>query len=81
MLGKCLQLKTATLLVSKAFGKLINNRVVDHLNKCSLFSYFPYSRSTADLLTVLSDRIARAYNRSVATRAIALEIFKPFDRV
>ena len=81
MLGKCLQLKTATLLVSKAFGKLISNRVVDHLNKCSLFSYFPYSWSTADLLTVLSDRIARAYNRSVATRAIALDIFKPFDRV
>ena len=67
--------------MSKAFGKLISNRVVDHLNKCSLFSYFPYSWSTADLLTVLSDRIARAYNRSVATRAIALDIFKPFDRV
>ena len=39
------------------------------------------SRSTADLLTVVSDRIARAFNRSGATRAVALDIFKAFDRV
>ena len=31
------------------------------------------SRSTADLLTVASDRIARAFNRSRATRAVALD--------
>ena len=29
------------------------------------------SRSTADLLTVVSDRNARAFNRSGATRAVA----------
>ena len=49
------------------------------------FSDFQYgfrsSRSTADLLTVLSDRIARAFNRSGATRAVALDISKAFDRV
>ena len=53
--------------VSKVFGKLVNNRIVDHLEKCGLFSDFQYgfssSRSTADLLTVASDRIARAFGR------------------
>ena len=64
--------------VSKVFEKLVNNRIVDHLEKCGLFSDFQYgfrsSRSTADLLTVVSDRIARAFNRSRATRAVALDI-------
>ena len=67
--------------VSKAFEKLVNNRIVDHLEKCGLFSDFQYgfrsSRSTADL----SDRTARAFNRSGATRAVALDISKAFDRV
>ena len=66
--------------VSKVFEKLVNNRIVDHLEKCGLFSDFQYgfrsSRSTADLLTVVSDRIARAFNRSGATRAVALDIYK-----
>ena len=60
--------------VSKVFEKLVNNRIVDHLEKCDLFSDFQYgfrsSRSTADLLTVVSDRIA-----------VALDISKAFDRV
>ena len=42
---------------------------------------FRSSRSTDDLLTVASDRIARAFNRSGATRAVALDISKVFDRV
>ena len=33
-----------------------------------------------DQLTVVSDRIARAFNRSGATRAMALDISKAFDR-
>ena len=46
------------------------------------FQYgFRSSRSTVDLLTVVSDRIARAFNRSGATRAVALHISKAFDRV
>ena len=49
------------------------------------FSDFQYgfrsSRSTADLLTAASDGIARAFNRSVATRAVALDTSKAFDRV
>ena len=48
------------------------------------FSDFQYdfksSRSTADLLKVVSDRTARAFNRSGATRAVALDISKAFDR-
>ena len=71
--------------LSKVFEKLVNNRIVDHLEKCGLFSDFQYgfrsSRSTADLLTVASDRIARAFNRSGATRAVPLNICKAFDRV
>ena len=64
--------------VSKVFEKLVNNRIVDHLEKCGLSSDFQYgfrsSRSTADLLTVVYDRIARAFNRT-------LDISKAFDRV
>ena len=71
--------------VSKVFEKLVNNRIVDHLEICCLFSDFQYGfrsfRSTVDLLTVVSDRIARAFSRSGATRAVALDISKAFDRV
>ena len=71
--------------VSKVFEKLVNNRIVDHLEKCGLSSNFQYgfrsSRSTAGLLTVVSGRITRASNRSGATRAVPLDIFKAFDRV
>ena len=42
---------------------------------------FRSSQSTADLLTVVPDRIARAFNRSGATRDVALDISKTFDRV
>ena len=66
--------------VSKLFEKLINNRIFDHLEKCGLFYDFQYgfrsSRSTAGPLTVVSDRIVRVFNRSRATRALALDISK-----
>ena len=72
-------------MVSKVFEKFVNNRIVDHLEIYGLFSDFQYgfrsSRSTADLFTVVSDRIARAFNRSRATRAVALDISTDFDRV
>ena len=67
--------------VSKVFEKLVNNKIVNHLEKCGLLSDFQYgfrsSQSTADLLTVVSDR---AFNRSGATRAVALDISKAFDK-
>ena len=71
--------------VSKVFEKLVNNRIVDHLEKCGLFSDFQYgfgsSRSTADLQTVVSDRIARVFNSSGATKTAALDISKAWDSV
>ena len=71
--------------VSKVFEKLLNNRIVDHLEKCDLFSDYQYhfrsSQSTADLLAVASGRVARALDKSGATRAVALDISKVFDRV
>ena len=55
-------------MVSKVVEKLVNNRIVDHLEKCGLFSDFQYgfrsSQLTTNLLRVESDRIARALNRS-----------------
>ena len=72
-------------MVSTVFEKLVNKRIVDHPEKCGLFSDFQYrfrsSRSTEDLLTVATDRIARGFNRSGATRAVALDIFKAFNKV
>ena len=71
--------------VSKVLEKFVNNSIVGHLEKCGLSSDFQYgfrsSRSTAELLTVVSDRIARAFNRSAASRAVALDISKAFERV
>ena len=89
MLRNCLQLKTAGLLVFFLWlvksEKPVNKRIVDHLEKCGLFSDFQYgfrsSRSTADLLTVVSDRVARAFNKSGATQTVVHDISKAFDRV
>ena len=58
-------------MVSKVFEKLVNNKIVDHPEKYGLFSDFQYcfrlSSSTAHLLTVVSDRVARAFNNSGTT--------------
>ena len=63
----------------------MKNRIVNHLEKCRLFSDFQYgftsSQSTAYFLTVVSDRIAKDFNKSGATQAVALDISKAFDRV
>ena len=72
-------------LLSVVSKKLVNNTIVDHLEKCGLFSDSQYgfrsSRSTADLLTVVSGRIARAFNSSEATRALTIDISKAFEKV
>ena len=66
-------------MVGKVFEKLVNNRIVDHLEKCGLFSDFQHSfrssRSTADLLAVVSGRIARALKKSGTCQAVALDIY------
>ena len=76
MLWKGLLLKTTALLVffslvSKVFKKLSSDF------QCG----FRSSQSTADLLAVVPDGIARAFKRSGATQAVALDISKAFDRV
>ena len=51
--------------VSKIFEKIENNRIFHHQQKCGLISDFQHgfgsSRSTVELLTVVSDRTARAF--------------------
>ena len=77
-IAKNYRLLSLLFVVSKVFEKLINNRIVDHLEKCDLFFDFQYgfrsSQSTADLLTVVYDRIAEAFNRSGVTRVEAFDI-------
>ena len=69
-------------MVSKVFEKLVDNRIVNQLDKCGLFLIFSMVLGLLDhLLTVVSDRIARAFNRSRATRAVALVVSKAFGRV
>ena len=78
MLGKGLELKSNSRII-------YNNKVVNQLKKCGLFSDFQYgfksSRSTADLLTVVSDKIGSAFNKFCTTRALTLVISKACDRV
>ena len=49
----------------KSFKKPVNNKLFDHLENVVFFSNFQYSfrssRSTVDLLTFVSSRIARAF--------------------
>ena len=51
--------------ISKVSEKLVNNSLVGHLEKCCLFSDFQYgsrsSQSTADVMTVVFDRIAKRF--------------------
>ena len=74
-----------TFVVSKIFEKVVNDRLVDHLEKCGLFSdsYYSFmsSQSTADLPAVVSDRTVKAFHRYRAARAVALGVAKAFDRV
>ena len=53
--------------VTKVFEKLVNRKIIDHLEKCGLFTDFQYgfrsSQSIADLLTVVPNRIASAFDR------------------
>ena len=53
--------------ISKVFENLVNNRIVDHIEKCGLFSDFQYGfRSSRSIFACLtgSDRTARTFNRS-----------------
>ena len=70
--------------VSKVFEKLAKNRIVDHLEKCGFFLISSMVLGLLDqrqIFSVVSDRIATAFNRSGATRPVTLDISKAFDRV
>ena len=70
---------------SKAFEKLVNVKLVDHLENCVFLSYFlcgfRSSRPAADVLTVVSDTTVMAFDSSGTTRAVPLDISKALDRV
>ena len=52
----------------RIFEKLLNNKLINCHKTCSLFSPsqfgFSFSQPTAQILTVASDKIAEAFNRS-----------------
>ena len=85
-MGRDLWLKTTILLVffsvvSKVFEKLVNNRIVDHLEAfCLISNMVSGLLDQLQIFCQLSDRIARAFNRSGATRAAELNISKAFDK-
>ena len=70
-------------MVSRVFEKLVNNGIVDHVEKCSLFSDFEYgfrsSQSTTDLFTAVSDRIARAFNKFCVRHLVLFLLFSVID--
>ena len=76
--------KNVTQIHTKTIDKHLHEPF-DHTVKCGLFSDFQYgfrsSRATADRLAVVSNRIARAFSRSLATRTVALDMPKAFNRV
>ena len=80
MLGKSLQAENATLLVlsvvCKVFEKRVNNRLADHLEKYFLISRIILGplEQFVDLLTIVSDIIARVFNRSGGTWDVALDV-------
>lgn len=71
--------------ISKVFESIINVALVRLLDSSGLFSDFQYgfraSRSTADILTVISEHFYRALNSCGEARTIALDISKAFDKV
>ena len=83
--GVCQKLTSLLSVVSKVFEKLVNDRLVDHVEKSGPLNDFQYVfrsfRSNAGFLTFASDTVARLSNRSVTTRAVALDVAKAFDKV
>lgn len=71
--------------VCKFLEKLVNKRFVNDLENGDLFVWFSIrfrsSRSTVDVLTVVSFRTAQAIDRCGAIRAAALDVSQAFDRV
>ena len=71
--------------ISKVFESLMNAAMTDHFESLGLLSDRQYgfrsSRSTADLLTVITERLLRALDKCGEARIVALDISKAFDKV
>ena len=65
---------------SSSFRKLAGNKWICQ-ESCDFFHGFRFSQSTSDLLIVVFARTARPFNRSGATQAVAIDIFKAFNRI
>ena len=72
-------------IISKTFEYFINDNLTKHLNITGLFSDLQYGFrafwSTADILTVLIERIYKSLDAGGEMMAIALAISKAFDKV
>ena len=70
-------------IISKIFESFINDSLTKHLDIPCLFSDLLYGfrafSSTADILTVLSERIYNSLDAGWETRTIGLDISKAFD--
>ena len=69
--------------VSKVFEKLViviifKNFIIFFLICSKVLGLLDLGFRSSDLLTVVSDRITRVFNRSGATRAVSLDISKGF---
>ena len=66
-------------------GTTLKFLIMSLISWCRIWKYTQYGfssfRSTAYLLTIVSDRIARFFNRSEAMQVVGLDIFKAFDWV
>ena len=60
--------------------KPVIDRLADHLENVT-FSDFQYGFRLSCLTAAVSDKIARAFKRCGATRAVAVDISRGFDRV
>ena len=68
--------------ISKVLEQLVNNRLLGHNSRNVAFCLISGMISDLfDQLTVVSDKIARAFDRSQAARAVLLDISKAFHRV
>ena len=58
-------------MVSKVYEKFVNNRIVDHVEKCDIFSDFKFGlgllNQLKDLLTIAFDRNGRAFIRGFSS--------------
>ena len=67
-------------MVYKISEKHVNNKLVDHHKKCGIFFWFSvwfqvFCKCTdVFYVSVVFDRISRTFNRSVATRAVGLDL-------